>query len=172
MYYYYFYVDDLNIIGTHKEILEILMYLKNEFEMKDLEKIKYCIDLQIEYLQSRILLHQLNYTEKVLKRFSMDKANPLSTSMVIRSLNAKKDSFRPHEYNEEDFCPEVLYLSVIRALIYLANYTRSDIAFATNLLATFSSSPMRYWNGINMYFIIFEEQLNLVCFIPQDQNKK
>jgi len=25
------YVDDLNIIGTHKEILETKMYLKNKF---------------------------------------------------------------------------------------------------------------------------------------------
>ena len=39
------YVDDLNIIGTHKEVIEVMMYLKNEFEIKDLEKIKYCIGL-------------------------------------------------------------------------------------------------------------------------------
>ena len=39
------YVDDLNIIGTHNEVLEAIMYLKNEFEMKDLEKTKYCIGL-------------------------------------------------------------------------------------------------------------------------------
>ena len=32
------YIDDLNIIGTYKEVLEAMMYLKNEFEMKDLEK--------------------------------------------------------------------------------------------------------------------------------------
>ena len=43
------YVDDLNIIGTHKEVLEVMMYLKNEFEIKDLGKTKYCIDLQIEH---------------------------------------------------------------------------------------------------------------------------
>nr|GEU69342.1 putative ribonuclease H-like domain-containing protein [Tanacetum cinerariifolium] len=30
------YVDDLNIIGTNKEINEVIMYLKEEFEMKDL----------------------------------------------------------------------------------------------------------------------------------------
>ena len=30
------YVDDLNIIEIHKEILEATMYLKNKFEIKDL----------------------------------------------------------------------------------------------------------------------------------------
>ena len=73
----------------------------------------------------------------------MDKVNPLSTPMVVRSLNVKKNSFRPREDNEEVLGPEVSYLSVIIALMYLANCTQPDIAFATNLLARFSSSPTR-----------------------------
>ena len=81
------YVDDLNILGTHKEILEAMMYLKNKFKMKDLGEIKYCVGLQIEHLQSGILLHHSNYIEKDLKYFSIDKANLLSTPMVVRSLN-------------------------------------------------------------------------------------
>lgn len=39
--------------------------------------------------------------------------------------------------------PEVLYLSVIGALLYLAQYTSPDIAFAVNLLARFSSASTR-----------------------------
>jgi len=31
----------------------------------------------------------------------MDKTNPLSTSMVVRSLNVKKNPLRPCEDNEE-----------------------------------------------------------------------
>ena len=114
------YVDDLNIIGTHKEILEVMMYLKNEFEIKDIGETKYCIDLHIEHLKSGILLHQSNYTEKVLKCFNMDKTNPLSTPMVVRSLNVEKNLFRPHEDNEEVLGPEVPYLCAIGALVYLA----------------------------------------------------
>jgi len=44
------YVDDLNITGTHKEILKAMMYLKNEVEMKNLREIKYCIGLRIKHL--------------------------------------------------------------------------------------------------------------------------
>ena len=43
------YVDDLNIIGTTKEIKEAREYLKKEFEMKDLGKTRFCHGLQIEY---------------------------------------------------------------------------------------------------------------------------
>lgn len=81
------YVDDLNIIGTENEIHEATVYLKEEFEMKDLGKTKYCLGLQIEHMHNGIFVHQSNYTEKILKRFNMDKANPLSTPMVVRSLN-------------------------------------------------------------------------------------
>ena len=147
------YVDDLNIIGTDKEIIETTIYLKEEFEMKDLGKTKYCIGLQIEHLQNGIFVHQSIYTKKVLKRFNMDKANPLSTPMVVRSLNVENDPFRPCEDNEEIVGPEIPYLSAIGALMYLANCTRPDIAFAVNLLARFSSSPTRrHWNGIKHIF--------------------
>ena len=59
----------------------------------------------------------------------MDKAHPLSSPMVVRSLDVKKDPFRPCEKDEELLGPEVPYLSAIGALMYLANCTRPDIAF-------------------------------------------
>ena len=37
------YVDDLNLVGTPKELTKTAEYLKKEFEMKDLGKIKFCI---------------------------------------------------------------------------------------------------------------------------------
>jgi hypothetical protein len=89
------YVDDLNLVGTPEELTKTADYLKNEFEMKDLGKTKFCLGLQIEHLPDGILIHQSTYTEKVLKHFHMDKAHPLSTPMVVRSLDVKKDHFRP-----------------------------------------------------------------------------
>jgi hypothetical protein len=121
--------------------------------MKDLGKTKFCLGLQIEYTKNGILVHQSNYAERVLKRFNMDKANPLSTPMMGRTLNVEKDPFRPKEDNEEDLGSEVPYLSAIGALMYLANCTRPDIAFAVNLLARFSSRPTkRHWKGIKHIF--------------------
>ncbi|KAM6544156.1 hypothetical protein CsatB_028208 [Cannabis sativa] len=79
----------------------------------------------------------------------MDKSHPLSSPMVVRSLDVEKDPFRPKEEHEELLGPEVPYLSAIGALMYLANCTRPDIAFSVNLLARFSSAPTyRHWKGI------------------------
>ena len=89
------------------------------------------------------------YTEKVPKRFHMDKSHPLCSPMVVRSLEVTKDPFRPKEENEEFLGPEVPFLSAIGALMYLANYTLPNIAFSVNLLARYSSVPTkRHWNGI------------------------
>ncbi|KAL0551256.1 hypothetical protein IC582_010342 [Cucumis melo] len=123
------YVDDLNIIETSEELSKAIEHLKKEFEMKDLGKTKFCLDLQIEHLADGIFIHQLTYTENILKRFYMDKAHPLNIPMVIRSLDVKNDIFRPRENNEKLLGPKVLYLSAIGALMYLANNTRPDIAF-------------------------------------------
>ena len=143
------YVDDLNLIGTPEALIKIANYLKKEFEMKDLGKTRYYLGLQIEYCLNVVLIHQSSYTEKVLKRFYMDKSHPLSSLMVVRSLKVTKDPFRPKEENEELLGPEVPYLSEIGALMYLANYTRPDIAFLVKLLAIYSSAPTkRHWNGI------------------------
>ena len=77
----------------------------------------------------------------------------------------EKNPFHPREDNEEVHGPEVPYLSAIGALIYLANCTRSYIAFATNLLARFSSSPTRrHWNGIKHIFRYLRGTTNFGLF--------
>ncbi|CAM8910135.1 unnamed protein product [Rhodiola kirilowii] len=163
------YVDDLNIIGTNEEIHKVISYLKREFEMKDLGRTKYCLGLQIEHLQSGILVHQSNYTRKIIKRFNMDKCNPLSTPMVVRSLDVNKDPFRPCEDSEEILGSEVPYFSAIGALMYLTNCTRPDISFAVNLLARFSSAPTkRHWSGIKHVFRYLQGTIDLGLFYPNN----
>ncbi|KAJ9536413.1 hypothetical protein OSB04_un000405 [Centaurea solstitialis] len=111
--------------------------------MKDLGKTKICLGLQIEHLKDGIL---------VLKRFYMDKSHPLSTPMVVRSLDVEKDPFRPPTDDEDILGPEVPYLSAIGALMFLAGHT-TDILFSLNLLARYSSCPTkRHWNGVKQIF--------------------
>ena len=78
----------------------------------------------------------------------MDKLYPNKTPMVVRSLEIGKDPFRPWDIGEKMLGPEISYLGVIGALIYLVNCTRPDIAFAMNLLARHSANPTRrHWTG-------------------------
>ena len=76
-------VDDLNLVGTTEELTRTTNCLKNEFEMKDLGKTKFCLGLQTENFPNGVLVHQSTYIKKVLKLFYMDKTNLLSSSMVV-----------------------------------------------------------------------------------------
>ena len=79
----------------------------------------------------------------------MDAAHPLSSSMVVRSLDMKKNEFRPCVEGERCLGLETPYLAVIGALIYLENCTKPKIVFSINLLARFSAKPTkRHWNGV------------------------
>jgi hypothetical protein len=79
----------------------------------------------------------------------MDKSYPSNTPMVVRYLYMNKDQFRLKDEDEEILGPEVPYLSAIGALMYVANCTRPDIAFAVNLLARHSAAPTkRHWTGV------------------------
>ena len=84
------YVDYLNLVGTPEELTRTTDYLKKEFEMKDLRKTKFCLDMQIEHFPNGVLVHQSTYIKKVLKHFYMDKVHHLSSQTVIWSLDVKK----------------------------------------------------------------------------------
>jgi hypothetical protein len=100
----------------------------------------------------------------------MDKSYTSKTPMVVRSLDMKKDPFRPRDDNEEVLGPEFPYLSAIGALMYLANCTRPDIAFAVNLLARHSAAPTkRHWAGVKNIFRYLHGTKDLGLFYQKKQ---
>ncbi|XP_068314969.1 uncharacterized mitochondrial protein AtMg00810-like [Pyrus communis] len=109
----------MNLIETPAKLEEIAVHLKSEFEMKDLGKPRYCLSLKIKHCSDGILVHQLNYSQKVLRHFNEDKANPSSTPMVVRTLDTKRDLFHSKEDEDETLELEVPYLSAIGALYYM-----------------------------------------------------
>ncbi|CAL8989818.1 unnamed protein product [Prunus brigantina] len=98
----------------------------------------------------------------------MDKAHPLSTPMVVRSLDTKKDPYRPKGDDEMVLGPEVPYLSAIGALMYLAQCTGHDIAFSVNLLAEIRLLLQQADIGpaLNIFYDIFVERQTWAYSIP------
>jgi hypothetical protein len=143
------YVGDLNIIGHTKDIDEARNHLKAEFEMKDLDRIKIWLGLQLEHLYIGILVYQSAYVQKILEKFNMDKVYSTRTPMIVCVLKKNKNPFKPREEGEEVLEQEYTYLSAIGALMYLANNMRHNIAFIVNCLARHSAAlTIRYCNDI------------------------
>ena len=139
--------------------------------MKDLGKTKFCLALQLEHTHEGILVHQFAYTKKVLEKFHHENAQPERTPMMGRSLDVEKDPFRPKEQGEEILGSGYPYLSAISVLMYLANGTRPDIAFAVNLLARFSSAPTkRHWSGVKRILRYLRGTIDLRLYFRKKQD--
>jgi hypothetical protein len=165
------YVDDLNIIGNQQDIDEARNHLKTEIKVKDLGKTKFCLGLQLEHLPTVIFVYQSAYIQKVLEKFNMDKSYPNKTPMVVRSLEMETNQFRPQDEEEDILGPQVSYLSVIGALMYLANCTRPDIAFAVNLLARHSAAPTkRQWTEVKCILRYLNGTRDLGLFYKRSPN--
>jgi hypothetical protein len=107
------YVDNLNLVGTPETCTYVVSLLITQFEMKLLGKTSFFIGLQVTHLpDGSIFLHQTGYTQKLLKRFGMDKANPLSAPMMGHSKTSD-DPYRPCEEEEEEFYDRTRYLAAV-----------------------------------------------------------
>ena len=144
------YVDDLNLVGTPATCQHAIVLLTNQFEMKLLEHTSFCLGLQLTHIRGGgIFLHQTTYTQKLLKRFSMDKANPLLAPMIGHSKTSDDPYALCKEEEEEEFHNRTQYLASVGALLYLSTYTRPDISFAVSVLTRHSQKPgVRHWNGV------------------------
>jgi hypothetical protein len=165
------YVNDLNIIGTELDINEARSHLKIEFKMKDLGKTKFYLGLQLEHLPIGIIVHQSAYVQKILEKFNMNKVYSSKTPMIVRALEKDSDLFRPCQEGEEVLGSQYPYLSAIRALMYLANITRPEIAFVVNLLIRYSVAPtIRHWNGVKDILRYLWGRPDLGLFYPKNQD--
>ena len=128
------YVDDINLMGTLATCRYVVTHLQSRFDMKLLGQTALCLGLHILHLKDgAMFLHQTAYTRRILKRFQMENTNPLAAPMMRRSRTLQDRYTLACEKEEEMDKPK--YLAAVRALLYLATFTRLDISFAMSVLA-------------------------------------
>lgn len=138
------YVDDIIMASNNLEKLkEIKDHLNREFEMKDLGEPKSFLGMNIERFRDDNVMNinQSNYIESILEKFKMAESKPQSTLMVTRQANNRSKKQHLEERVRETETKKFPYREVIGSLMYLANATRPDIAFATNYLARKQLEP-------------------------------
>ena len=59
------YVVDTNLTKTLEELEKTVLYLKMEFEMKDIRKTRLCLNLKLKHCSDNSLVYQSNYTLNV-----------------------------------------------------------------------------------------------------------
>jgi Reverse transcriptase (RNA-dependent DNA polymerase) len=115
------YVDNLIFMGNNQNLIdEFKREMKFEFEMKDLEMMRYFLGLEIKQEKSRIFVSQGVYARKILQKFGMSDCNPVATPMELDSKLSKLEGGETVDSNT--------YRSMIGSLRYFT-YMRPDIAF-------------------------------------------
>lgn len=127
------YVDDLIYTGDNIQMMrEFKKSMEAEFDMSDIEKMRYFLDIEVLQTSEGIHISQSRYASEILKRFDMDGCNAVCNPMVPGS---KIDSDEKGE-----LVNETLYKQMIGSLMYITN-TRPDLQFAVSLLSRFMSRP-------------------------------
>lgn len=97
--------------------------MQEEFEMDMIGKLKFFLGLQIKHEKDAIYIHQIKYIKELLKKFNMDDAKEMKTSMhPITRLR------------QDTKVENTLYYQMIGLLLYLT-LSRPDIMFNVCLCA-------------------------------------
>lgn len=127
------YVDDLLIAGNNRTDVNFMkLELRERFKMKDLGEASEFLGIKIVSSRKNSYLHitQQEFTERILRRFSIEQSRPSFTPMEVP---AKKPYFLSSKTDEKvsDFrCRQA-----IGSLMYLMLGTHPDIAFAVGKIS-------------------------------------
>ncbi|CAM8980353.1 unnamed protein product [Rhodiola kirilowii] len=146
------YVDDMLIAGECKlEIEKVNMDLSKEFTMKDLGAAKQILGMTIIRNGAELKLSQKEYVEKVLNRFNMNNAKPVSTPLASH-FKLPKD-FSPSTEEDEKHMANIPYASAIGSLMYAMVCTRSDIAQVVGVVSRYMNNPgKQHWEAVKWIF--------------------
>ncbi|KAG9450314.1 hypothetical protein H6P81_010279 [Aristolochia fimbriata] len=144
------YVDDMLIAAKEMEQNnQLKTQLRGEFEMKDLGAAKRILGMEIERDRKgrRLYLSQKKYIEKVLEKFSMKNAKPVSTPLTAHFRLSS--GLSPQNEKEKGYMLHVPYTSAVGCLIYAMVCTRPDISHVVSVVSRFMSNPGReHWQAV------------------------
>ncbi|KAG8481286.1 hypothetical protein CXB51_026104 [Gossypium anomalum] len=113
------YVDDMLIVGQNASRIEKLKQeLSKSFAMKDLGPAKQILGIRLtrDRKAKKLWLSQERYIEKVLQRFSIDKAKAMNTPFATHFRLSVKHS--PSRKKEKEEMQKIPYSSAVGSLMY------------------------------------------------------
>ncbi|KAL6345174.1 hypothetical protein AAG906_013658 [Vitis piasezkii] len=143
------YVDDMLIAAKSMvEVNKLKSLLSKEFDMKDLGAAKKILGMEIhkDRASGRLWLSQYSYVKRVLERFNMDDAKPVSTPLANHFRLSTNQC--PKTDDEVKDMSKVPYASS-GCLMYAMVCTRPDLAHANSVVSKFLSNLGRmHWDAI------------------------
>ena len=145
-------VDDfISITSNDKLNDQIEKELKSHFEVKSLGQPSLIIGVKIRQGDHIIKLSQTHYIDKLLSKYGLQDANPLSTPMdPTIKLDDQEEA---PDKEKTSSLSKFGYANLIGSLMYLAIATRPDITYSVNKLAQYTSAPKpKHWTAVKRIF--------------------
>jgi hypothetical protein len=148
------YVDDMLIAAKSiVEVNKLKVLLSKEFDMRDLGTAKKILGMEIRRDRDakKLRLSQAGYVKKVLERFSMENAKPVSTPLANHFRLSTSQC--PKTVEETEDMSKVPYASAVGCLMYAMVCTRLDLAHAMSVVSKYMANPgKQHWNAIKWIF--------------------
>ncbi|KAG8486777.1 hypothetical protein CXB51_020123 [Gossypium anomalum] len=148
--YLLLYVDDMLIAAKDKgEIRKVKAQLSEEFEMKDLGPAKKILGMEIlrDRKTSKLYLSQKGYIEKLLCRFNMRSAKPVSTPLAAHFRLSS--TLSPQSDDEIEYMSHVPYSSAVGSLMYAMVCSRPDLSYAVSAVSRYMANPGKeHWKAV------------------------
>jgi transposase InsO family protein len=139
------FVDDVALAcKTIDQMTKLKDSLKARYSMTDAGPMDWFLGVRVDYdiKAGCLALSQAAYATDILRRFNMEECRTVSVPMEARLQVVEGDV----DKEELQFMLDKKYSALVGALLYLANCTRPDVAYAVNQLARFMSNPRRvHW---------------------------
>ena len=135
------YLDDMLIAANSlSEVNKLKILLSKEFDIKDLGAVKKIIGIEIrrEIALRRLWLSHSGYVRKVLERFNMENAKPISTPLANHFRLSTAQC--PKTDDDVQDMSKIPYASVVGCLMYVMVCTRPDLAQAISAIIKFLSN--------------------------------
>ena len=125
----YLYVDDLIITGgAYQLIADIKIHVSQEFEIKYLYDLHYCLDISFWRESCKTFITQSKYAREILDRFQMSEFKSVSTP-----LDQNVKLYNSDGSKEAD---GTLYRQRVGSLNYLTT-TRPNLSYYVSILSQF-----------------------------------
>ncbi|KAA0039144.1 Beta-galactosidase [Cucumis melo var. makuwa] len=127
------YVDDIVLTGDDQTEISLLKQrMGDEFEIIDLENLKYFLGMEVARSKEGISVSQRKYTLDLLTETGMLGCRPADTPIEFNCKLGNSDDQVPVDKEQ--------YQRLVGKLIYLS-HTRPDISFAMSVVSQFMQAP-------------------------------
>lgn len=135
-------VDDVLILAqSEAQVKHTISKLKEMFSLKELGEVRNYLGVQIERTDRGYLWHQQEKVEQLLEAYGMQNCKGAATPMVM--------DFGKGGLSQSPPCHVDQYQPTIGHLLYLAQWSRPDIACAVNVLSRSVSDPRQaHWEAV------------------------